>query len=254
MKILSWNVNGIRAVFKKGFEDSILKINPDILCIQETKAEKKQLDYDFCQLGYEHSFWNSAEKKGYSGTLILSKTKPINISLGLEIEKHDKEGRVITAEYDNFFLINVYTPNSKRGLLRLDYRQKEWDADFLEYMNKLKKIKEVIVCGDLNVAPEEIDLKNDKSNHRNAGFTDEERNGFRNYLKNGFLDAFRFLYPEKEQYTWWSYMGKAREKNVGWRIDHFLLSDSIIKKVSDVIIHDQVLGSDHCPIEINMEI
>ncbi|MDD4527675.1 MAG: exodeoxyribonuclease III [Candidatus Margulisbacteria bacterium] len=250
MRIHTWNVNGIRAVINKGFLDYIDSFSPDILCIQETKAYEEQVDIDFSNLGYPYVYWNSAEKKGYSGTCIASKIEPFEVKYGIGIQKHDNEGRVVTLDLPEFYLVNVYTPNSKRELLRLDYRYNEWDQDFLCFVVGLNKIKPVIVCGDLNVAPEEIDLTNPKTNRMSAGFTDKEREGFRNYISNGFFDAFRSLHPEAKEYTWWSYMTNARARNIGWRIDHFLVSEKIKDSVVDVCIHNQVYGSDHCPVEL----
>ena len=251
MRLISWNVNGIRAVIKKGFYDFMEEFNPDIICIQETKAHKDQVNLELEQ--YPYKFWNSAQKKGYSGTAIFSKIKPLNETYGLGIDKHDNEGRVITLEFKNYFLVTVYTPNAKRDLSRLDYRSNEWDKDFLKYMKKLDKIKPVIFCGDLNVAHKEIDLKNPKTNHKNAGFTDEERKGFTNYIKAGFVDTFRNFYKEGGHYTWWSYMFQARKKDIGWRIDYFCVSDRFMKLVSDSKILKYVLGSDHCPVMIEIK-
>ena len=251
MKLISWNVNGIRACLNKGFEEFFKNIDEDIFCIQETKCQADQLELDFD--GYM-GIWNSAEKKGYSGTAIFTRKKPIDIIFGIGIEEHDKEGRVITVEYDNFFLVNIYTPNSKRELERLDYRM-VWEDEIRKYLSKLSKSKPVIMCGDLNVAHEEIDLKNPKTNRRNAGFTDEERNKMTELLEAGFTDTFRKLYPDKEEeYSWWSYMGKAREKNVGWRIDYFIVSKDIEKNILDAKIHQEIFGSDHCPVELDIEI
>ena len=247
MKLISWNVNGIRAAINKGFTDFVAKEDPDILCIQETKAHPDQVDK--MMHDYAHH-WNSAEKKGYSGTAIFSKTTPKNVTYDMGIEEHDKEGRVITLEYPKFHLVNVYTPNSQRGLLRLDYRQ-QWDKDFLAHCQKLQKTKPVIFCGDLNVAHKEIDLKNPKSNRRNAGFTDEERKGFDNIQAAGFIDSFRHFYPDKiDQYTWWSYMFNARAKNVGWRIDYFCVDPKLKGSLKDAFILPEVTGSDHCPVGI----
>jgi exodeoxyribonuclease-3 len=247
LKLISWNVNGLRAVLKKGFEEYFNKINADIFCIQETKMQEGQAEVNF--KGY-YQFWNSAEKKGYSGTAIFSKIKPNNVTYGLGIEEHDKEGRVITLEFDNFYLVNCYTPNSKRELERLEYRM-IWEDAFRNYLLKLNKTKPVIMCGDLNVAHKEIDLKNPKTNRQNAGFTDEERNKMTELLSSNFTDTFRYLYPEKKDcYTWWSYMGKAREKNIGWRIDYFIVSNDIKDKIEDAKIHSDILGSDHCPVEL----
>ena len=249
MKIISWNVNGIRACLKKGLLDFIKSSDADILCFQETKANQDQVDL---QLDGYYQFWNSAEKKGYSGTLILSKINPSNCFLGMETPKHDNEGRLITLEYPEFFLVNSYTPNSQRGLTRLDYRTKEWDIDFLSYVKKIEKIKPVIFCGDLNVAHKEIDLKNPKTNHKNAGFTDEERKGFTNYIKAGFVDTFRNFYKEGGHYTWWSYMFQARMKDIGWRIDYFCISKILREKLLSSTILKEVMGSDHCPVMIEI--
>ena len=251
MKLISWNVNGLRAVIKKGFFDFFEEQDADIFCIQETKMQKEQADFGFP--GY-YEYWNCAEKKGYSGTLILTKNKPISATYGIGIERHDKEGRVITLEFDKFYMVNCYTPNSKRELERLDYRQ-EWEDDFRNYLIELDKNKPVILCGDLNVAHKEIDLKNPKTNRHNAGFTDEERNKMTELLKNNFIDTFRYLYPNKtDSYTWWSYMGMARAKNIGWRIDYFITSKCLAKRISESTIHADVMGSDHCPIELDIEI
>lgn len=251
MKIISWNVNGIRAVLKKGFLDFINDFNPDIICIQETKAHPEQVDLDLDN--YKYKYWNSATKKGYSGTAIFSKIKPISVQNDMNIEKHDDEGRVICMELKNYFLVTVYTPNSKRDLSRLDYRSKEWDRDFLIYLKELEKIKPVIFCGDLNVAHKEIDLKNPKTNKRNAGFTDEERLGFDNYINSGFLDTFRMYNEEPNHYTWWSYMFNSRAKNVGWRIDYFCISEILKKKITKSIILPEIMGSDHAPILIEID-
>lgn len=247
MKLISWNVNGIRACVNKGFIDFFNKIDADIFCIQETKCQKGQIELEF--EGYE-SYWNSAEKKGYSGTAIFTKIKPLTIKYGIGKEEHDKEGRVITLEFDKFYMVNIYTPNSKRELERLDYRM-IWEDEIKKYLFHLNKIKPVIMCGDLNVAHKEIDLKNPKTNRHNAGFTDEERNKMTELLDAGFTDSFRYKYPDKEnEYSWWSYMGRAREKNVGWRIDYFIVSNDIAKKIKDATIHQEVYGSDHCPVEL----
>ena len=247
MKLISWNVNGIRACVNKGFEDFFKNIDADIFCIQETKCQPGQIDLQF--EGYK-SYWNSAEKKGYSGTAIFTKVEPISIKYGIGIEEHDKEGRVITLEYKDFYIVNIYTPNSKRELERLEYRQ-IWEDEIRKYLLELKKIKPVIMCGDLNVAHEEIDLKNPKTNRGNAGFTDEEREKMTQLLKSGFIDSFRYLYPDKENaFTWWSYMGRAREKNVGWRIDYFIVSKGFEKNIKQVNIHSEIYGSDHCPVEL----
>lgn len=251
MKLISWNVNGIRACLTKGFEDFFKDVNADIFCIQETKCQQEQVDLEFDEY---ISYWNSAEKKGYSGTAIFTKVKPKNVTYGIDIEEHDKEGRVITLEFDDFYMVNIYTPNSKRGLERLDYRQ-IWEDEIRNYLLKLNENKPVIMCGDLNVAHEEIDLKNPKTNRHNAGFTDEERNKMTELLNAGFVDTFRALYPDLEnQYSWWSYMAHAREKNVGWRIDYFIVSKDIEQKIKDAKIHPEIMGSDHCPIELDINI
>ena len=252
MKLISWNVNGIRACVNKGFKEFFEEIQADIFCIQETKCQPEQID--LVLEGYT-SYWNSAEKKGYSGTAIFTKKKPIAVTYGIGKEEHDKEGRIITLEFKDFYLVNNYTPNSKRELERLEYRQ-IWEDEIRKYLLKLNKTKPVIMCGDLNVAHQEIDLKNAKTNRRNAGFTDEEREKMTQLLKAGFTDSFRYLYPEKEgAYSWWSYMGKAREKNVGWRIDYFIVSNDIQNQIKEAAIYPEILGSDHCPvgIEINFE-
>ena len=249
MKLISWNVNGIRAVLTKGFEDFFKNVNADIFCIQETKCQEGQVELEF--EGYQ-SFWNSAEKKGYSGTAIFSKIKPLSVKFGIGIEEHDKEGRVITLEFKDFYMVNIYTPNSKRELERLDYRQ-IWEDEIRKYLLKLNRTKPVIMCGDLNVAHKEIDLKNPKTNTHNAGFTIEERNKMTELLDAGFIDTFRYLYPDKTDcYTWWSYMRKAREKNVGWRIDYFIVSDSIKNKIKEANIYKDIMGSDHCPIGLEI--
>ena len=248
MKLISWNVNGIRAVATKGFYDFFEKIDADIFCIQETKLQEDQIDENMKKLR-EFNYWNSAEKKGYSGTAVFSKIKPINITYG-----DDNEGRLITCEYDNFFLVNCYTPNSKRELERLDFRM-EWEDKIRDYLIKLDKIKPVIYCGDLNVAHKEIDLKNPSSNHHNAGFTDEEREKMTTLLNSNFVDSFRYKYPDKENcYTWWSYMFNARKNNAGWRIDYFIISDRIKDKIIDAKIHQDILGSDHCPVELEIDL
>lgn len=249
MKIISWNVAGFRAVLKKGFDDFFREIDADIFCIQESKVLEEQFDYR--PEGYK-MYLNPAERKGYSGTLVFTRIDPINVSYGMGIEEHDKEGRIITLEYDKFYLVTVYTPNAKNDLSRLEYRMK-WEDDFKSYLKMLKLTKPVVVCGDLNVAHNEIDIKNAKSNRGSAGFTDEERDKFSKLLEAGFIDTFRYLYPEKIKYSWWSYMGHARENNTGWRIDYFVVSNNFIDKVNDSIIHDHILGSDHCPIEIDIE-
>ena len=250
MKLVSWNVNGIRAVLTKGFEDFFKNVNADIFCIQETKCQEGQVELEF--EGYQ-SFWNSAEKKGYSGTAIFTKIKPLAVKFGIGIEEHDKEGRVITLEFKDFYMVNIYTPNSKRELERLDYRQ-IWEDEIRKYLLNLNKTKPVIMCGDLNVAHKEIDLKNPKTNTHNAGFTIEERNKMTELLNSGFIDTFRYLYPDKTDcYTWWSYMRKAREKNVGWRIDYFIVSDSIKDKIKEANIYQEIMGSDHCPIGLEID-
>ncbi|MDK2866318.1 MAG: exodeoxyribonuclease [Clostridiales bacterium] len=249
MKFISWNVNGIRACVKKGFLDYFQSVDADFFCIQETKMQEGQLELEL--VGYEQ-YWYSAEKKGYSGTAIFTKHTPISVTQGIGIEEHDHEGRVLTLAYESFYLVNVYTPNSKRDLLRLDYRM-TWEDAFLAYLKKLEETKPVIVCGDLNVAHREIDLKNPKTNRRNAGFTDEERNKISIMLENGFIDTFRYFYPDLEgAYTWWSYMGKARENNTGWRIDYFITSASLEDKLNEAAIHAEIMGSDHCPILLDV--
>ena len=250
MKIISWNVNGIRAVIKKGFYEFIDTYNPDILCLQETKAHPEQVDIKLNQ--YPYQFWNSAEKKGYSGTAIFSKKEPLSVKNNIGIDKHDNEGRVITVEFEDYFLVTVYTPNSKRELLRLEYRAQEWDVDFLKYLKKLEEEKPVIFCGDLNVAHKEIDLKNPKTNKRNAGFTDEERLGFDNYIESGFIDTFREFEKGEGHYTWWSYMFNSRAKNVGWRIDYFCISQILRSKLAKSYILKDVMGSDHAPVAIEI--
>ena len=251
MKLISWNVNGLRAVWNKGFADFFNKINADIFCIQETKMQEGQMEIDFENY---YKYFNSAIRKGYSGTAIFTKIKPNNVTYGIGIEEHDQEGRVITLEFDKFYMVNVYTPNSQRELTRLEYRQ-HWEDDFRNYILELDKTKPVILCGDLNVAHKEIDLKNPKTNRRNAGFTDEEREKMTNLIEAGFTDSFRYLYPDKENcYTWWSYMMKAREKNVGWRIDYFLVSNKIKEKIQEAKIHSEIMGSDHCPVELEIDL
>ena len=251
MKLVSWNVNGYRAVLNKGFKEFFDSIDADIFCLQETKMQEGQVDMNF--EGY-NVYLNCAEKKGYSGTAIFSKKKPVSVNYGIGIKEHDLEGRVITLEFEKFYMVNVYTPNSKRELERLDYRM-IWEDEFRNYLKKLEKNKPVIVCGDMNVAHEEIDLKNPKTNHHNAGFTDEERQKMTCLLNSGFIDTFRYLYPDKtDAYSWWSYMGHAREKNVGWRIDYFLVSDSLKNKIEEAEILDQVLGSDHCPVTLKIKL
>ena len=255
MKLISWNVNGLRANITKGFETFFKQIDADIFCIQETKMQKEQIDITIQNIFKKYKqYWNSALKKGYSGTAVFSKKEPINVTYGIGIEEHDKEGRIITLEFEKFFLVNCYTPNSKKGLERLDYRML-WEDEIKKYLIKLDKIKPVIYCGDLNVAHEEIDLKNPKTNRKSAGFTDEERNKMTKLLNAGFTDSFRYLYPDKEDaYSWWSYMGKAREKNVGWRIDYFIVSKNIKERIKEAKIDSEIMGSDHCPVELEIEI
>lgn len=249
MKLISWNVNGLRACINKGFMDFFKAQNVDIFCVQETKMQPEQADFAFPNY---HSFWNSAEKKGYSGTLILSRQSPIAESYGIGIDLHDNEGRVITLEYPQFFLVNVYVPNSQRELTRLDYRMR-WEDDFRAFLKNLERTKPVIVCGDLNVAHKEIDLKNPKQNTKNAGFTKQERTKFSKLLDSGFIDSYRHFYPDKtDAYTWWSYMGNARAKNIGWRIDYFLLSTTLADNLKGAEIFDEILGSDHCPVGITL--
>ena len=251
MKFISWNVNGLRACVTKGFLDFFKEIDADIFCIQESKLQEGQIDLEL--EGY-YQYWNYAEKKGYSGTAIFTKKEPETVSYGMGIEEHDREGRVITLEYPEFYFVTVYTPNSQNELARLDYRMK-WEEDFLAYLKKLEEKKPVVFCGDLNVAHKEIDLKNPKTNRRNAGFTDEEREKFTQLLDAGFIDTFRYFYPDQEQiYSWWSYRFKAREKNAGWRIDYFCVSDTLKDKLEDAKIHTQIMGSDHCPIELDISL
>jgi exodeoxyribonuclease-3 len=248
-KMISWNVNGIRAALTKGFIDFFNEVDADIFCLQETKCQVGQVEIELP--GY-HQYWNAAEKKGYSGTAIFTKEEPLRVSYDLDIEEHDKEGRVITLEFKDYYVITVYTPNSKSELERLDYRM-TWEDDFRTYLKKLEETKPVIVCGDLNVAHKEIDLKNPKSNRRNAGFTDEEREKFTNLLEAGFIDTFRYFYPDAEgMYSWWSYRFSARKNNAGWRIDYFLTSDELKDKLLGAKIHNEVLGSDHCPVELTI--
>ena len=251
LKLISWNVNGLRACYDKGFADAFRRLDADFFCLQETKMQEGQLDAQF--EGYR-SYWNYAEKKGYSGTAVFSRLEPLSVTYGMGIDEHDHEGRVITLELDSFFLITVYTPNSQDGLRRLEYRMK-WEDDFRTYLKKLEEKKPVIVCGDLNVAHREIDLKNPKTNRKNAGFTDEERAKFTTLLDSGFTDTFRYFYPEQEGiYSWWSYRFKAREKNAGWRIDYFLASASLNDKLKGAAIHTDIFGSDHCPVELTIEL
>lgn len=251
MKLISWNVNGLRACVKKGFLDFFHEIDSDFFSVQETKMQEGQLELDLP--GYEQ-YWNSAEKKGYSGTAIFTKHTPNNVMYGLGIEEHDKEGRMITLEYDSFYLTNVYTPNSQRGLARLDYRM-DWDDAFRAFLSELNQEKPVIVCGDLNVAHKEIDLKNPSTNRKNAGFSDEERAKFSKLLEANFIDTYRHFYPDKiDAYTWWSYFAKSRERNVGWRIDYFLVSSDLEKNLKSASIHNLIMGSDHCPVELEIKL
>lgn len=251
--LFSWNVNGIRAVNGKGFFDIVSELNPDVLCLQETKAQDDQVAAVLEKSDY-HFYSNSAVKKGYSGTAILSKEKPISVTPDIGMENHDQEGRVLTAEYEKFFLVDVYVPNSGTDLVRLEYR-KSWDADFLNYLKKLEKTKPVIVCGDLNVAHQPIDLKNPKNNYnKTSGYTQTEIDGFENFLNSGFIDTYRFLYPQKVAYSWWSYRFSARTKNIGWRIDYFLTSETLKSNIIDAAIHPKVMGSDHCPVSLSIEL
>lgn len=249
MRFVSWNVNGLRACMGKGFEESFKALDADFFCLQETKMQAGQLDLQLD--GYE-SYWNYAEKKGYSGTAIFTRLHPLNVTYGIGKDEHDHEGRVITLEMEKFFLVNAYVPNSQDGLRRLDYRM-TWEDEFRAYLQRLDAVKPVIVCGDLNVAHEEIDLKNPKSNRCNAGFTDEEREKFGILLNTGFADTFRRLYPEQVTYSWWSYRFRAREKNAGWRIDYFLVSERLMPFVADAKIHTDIMGSDHCPVSVEIE-
>ena len=250
-KFVSWNVNGLRACREKGFEDTFRELNADIFCLQETKLQEGQIDIAFD--GY-YDYWNYAEKKGYSGTAIFTKEQPLNVTYGIGVDVHDHEGRVITLEYPDYYFITVYVPNSQDELKRLDYRM-TFEDDFLAYIKNLEKSKPVIYCGDLNVAHKEIDLKNPKTNRHNAGFTDEERGKFQNIIDSGFIDTFRHFYPDKEQiYSWWSYRFHAREKNSGWRIDYFMTSASLSDKLRDAKIHTEIFGSDHCPVELDIDL
>ena len=251
MRLISWNVSGIRAVIKKGFMDFFNDVDADIFCLQETKLSAGQLDLEL--EGY-HQYWNYAEKKGYSGTAVFTKEEPIHVSYGIDMEEHDKEGRVITCEYEDFFLVTCYTPNSQRGLARLDYRM-EWEEDFRKYLNMLDQVKPVVLCGDLNVAHKEIDLKNPAANRKSAGFSDEERSQFQNLLDAGYTDTFRHLYPDAaDRYSWWSYITKARERNAGWRIDYFVVSDRLADDIVEADIRDDIFGSDHCPVYLELDI
>lgn len=249
MRFISWNVNGLRACMDKGFMDFFKEADADIFCVQETKLQEGQISLELP--GY-HQYWNYAEKKGYSGTALFTRTEPLQVSYGMGMEEHDHEGRVITAEFEEFYFVTVYTPNAQEGLKRLAYRVR-WEADFLAYLKRLEESKPVIFCGDLNVAHKEIDLKNPKTNHKNAGFSDEERGCFSTLLENGFIDTYRYFYPDKEgMYSWWSYRFQARTKNAGWRIDYFLVSGALEERLLDASIHTQVLGSDHCPVELDI--
>ncbi|WP_273419358.1 exodeoxyribonuclease III [Veillonella caviae] len=251
MKLVSWNVNGLRAAVTKGFMDSFNELDADIFCLQETKLQPEQIQLKLP--GYEQ-FWNSAVKKGYSGTAVFTRIKPISVTNGIGIEEHDQEGRVITAEYEKFYLVCCYTPNSQRELARLAYRM-TWEDEFRNYLLELDAKKPVILCGDLNVAHNEIDLKNPKTNRKNAGFSDEERAKMTELLESGFTDTFRYLYPDAvDEYSWWSYMGKARDRNVGWRIDYFITSKHLDKNIKDARIHQQIFGSDHCPVELDIDL
>ena len=249
MKLISWNVNGIRACSNKGFSKFFKDVDADIFCLQETKCQPEQIDLEF--EGYT-SYWNSAERKGYSGTAIFTKKQPVNVTYGIGIEEHDKEGRIITLEFEDFYLVTNYTPNAKRELERLDYRM-VWEDEIRKYLLELNTKKPVIMCGDLNVAHEEIELTNPKTNKGNAGFTKEERGKMTELLNAGFIDSYRYLYPEKIEYSWWSYMGHAREKNVGWRIDYFIVSNDFKEKIKDATIYTEILGSDHCPVGLEIE-
>ena len=248
MKFISWNINGLRACVGKDFENQFKELDADFFGLQETKMQEGQLDLQF--EGYE-SYWNYAEKKGYSGTAIYTKHKPLNVSYGMGVEEHDHEGRIITLEYDQFYLVTCYTPNSQTELKRLDYRM-TWEDDFRKFLKSLDAKKPVIICGDLNVAHEEIDIKNPKTNRRNAGFTDEEREKMTILLNDGFTDSFRYLHPDEVTYSWWSYRFKAREKNAGWRIDYFLVSNRIKEQITEAKIHTEIMGSDHCPVEVDL--
>jgi len=249
MKLISWNVNGLRACVGKDFEQQFKALDADFFCLQETKMQAAQLDISFP--GYT-SYWNYADKKGYSGTAIFTKHKPLDVTYGIGMDEHDHEGRVITLEMDDFYLVTVYTPNSQDGLRRLDYRMK-WEKDFQDYLHRLDRKKPVVVCGDMNVAHEEIDIKNPKTNRRNAGFTDEEREKMTQLLDSGFIDTFRMLYPEQVTYSWWSYRFRARERNTGWRIDYFLISERLRDRLEDAKIHTEIMGSDHCPVEVDLK-
>ena len=250
MKLISWNVNGLRACMQKGFMDFFREADADVFCLQETKLQAGQIELELP--GYRQ-YWNYAEKKGYSGTALFSKKEPLKVTYGMGVEEHDHEGRVITAEFQDYYVVTVYVPNAQRELTRLDYRM-EWEEAFLKYLKKLEETKPLIYCGDLNVAHQEIDLKNPRTNHNNAGFTDQERKCFGRVLENGFVDTFRHFYPDlKDAYYWWSYMGQARARNVGWRIDYFVASEALKERLADARIHAQVMGSDHCPVELDLK-
>lgn len=249
-KFVSWNVNGIRAAINKGFVESFEELNPDIIGLQEIKLSEGQLDLELP--GY-YMYWNYAEKKGYSGTAVFTREEPLNVKYGIGIDEHDKEGRVITLEYPEYYFVTCYTPNSQRGLARLDYRM-EWEEAFLEYLNRLNEVKPVVLCGDLNVAHKEIDLKNPESNRKNAGFSDEERDKFTKLLEAGYTDTFRYLYPDKEEYSWWSYFRQARDRNIGWRIDYFVVSKVLEDKIVEASIHQSIMGSDHCPVSVELNL
>ena len=250
MKLISWNVNGLRAVVGKGFVDIFNELDADIFCLQETKLQAGQIELDLP--GYEQ-YWNYAEKKGYSGTAVFTRIKPLNVTYGMGIEEHDTEGRMITLEYESFYLVNVYTPNSKEGLARLPYRM-EWEDDIRAYLKKLERTKPVVLCGDLNVAFSEIDLKNPKTNRKNAGFSDEERAKMGELLSAGFIDTFRYFYPDKTgEYSWWSYRFNARKNNAGWRIDYFIVSEALKERLASASIHQEIFGSDHCPVELELK-
>jgi len=249
MRMISWNVNGLRAAVKKGFEDAFKDLDADIFALQETKLQEGQIDLDLP--GY-HQYWNYAEKKGYSGTAVFTRVEPLSVAYGIGMDEHDQEGRVITLEFDDFYFITAYTPNAQRGLARLDYRM-QWEEDFRLYLKMLEEKKPLILCGDLNVAHREIDLKNPKNNRKNAGFTDEERGKMTKLLSEGFIDTFRHFYPHREDaYTWWSYMRQARDRNIGWRIDYFIVSEALKDRLEDAKIHDGIMGSDHCPVELTI--
>ena len=250
MKFVSWNVNGLRACLKKGFSQSVLALGADVVCLQETKMERGQAD---AALPGYHEFWNSAEKKGYSGTAVFSKQEPLSVSYGMDLDRHDHEGRLITLEYPDFWLVNCYTPNAQDALARIGYRM-EWEDDLLDYLRSLDQTKPVVYCGDLNVAHEEIDLKNPRTNRGNAGFSDQERGAMTRLLGSGFTDTFRLLHPDQEgAYSWWSYRFHAREKNAGWRIDYFIVSDRLRPRVAEAAIHPEILGSDHCPVSLTLK-